>query len=90
MQTVRVLAHLDRPVRLLFWTLDEIAVMMLPFFMGLLMGSVVVMVGGLMLYRVYRKYKKRLSLSRFQALFYWYLPGQWLALIPSYKRYLMG
>lgn len=90
MQSVKVLAHIDRPIRLLFWTLDEMVIMMLPFLMGLLLGSVVVMLGGVVLYRIYRKYKRRLSLSRVRALMYWYLPGRWRTMLPSYQRYFVG
>ncbi len=47
MQTVRVLAHLDRPVRLLFWSIDELAIMMMPFLIGIFSGSFMVILAGI-------------------------------------------
>lgn len=90
MHPIRVLAHLDRPVRLLFWSLDELVVMMLPFLIGIFTGSILVILIGLVLYRLYRKNKRRYSAKRIKALLYWYLPGRFRWMIPSYQRHFVG
>ncbi len=90
MQPVRVLAHLDRPVRLLFWSIDELIVMMLPFLIGIFSGSFTVIVVGVVVYRVYRKNKRRTSSKRIKALLYWYLPCRFPWMIPSYQRHFVG
>lgn len=90
METIRVLAHLDRPVRLLFWTMDEIVVMMVPFLIGIMASSFTVFGVGIVLYRVYRKYKRRYSNRYIKALLYWYLPGKFKWMLPSYKRHFIG
>lgn len=90
MEAVRVLAHLDRPVRLLFWSCDELIVMMLPFVVGIFSGSLIVMGVGLLLYRVYRKYKKRYTSRHIKAVLYWHLPCRFQWMIPSYQRHFVG
>lgn len=90
MQSVRVLAHLDRPVRLLFWSLDELVVMMIPFLVGIFSGSFVVILVGIVLYRFYRKNKRRYSAKRIKSLLYWYLPGRFVWMMPSYQRHFVG
>lgn len=90
METVRVLAHLDRPVRLLFWSLDEIVVMMLPFLIGIFTASFLVIGLGVVVYRFYRKNKKRYTPRYIKAILYWYLPSRFKWMIPSYQRHFVG
>lgn len=90
MQPVRILAHLDSPVRLLFWTLDEMAVMVFPFFIGILCNSLVIIVLGFFLSRAYRRYKRRYSARKIKALLYWHLPTYFKWTIPSHQRFFVG
>lgn len=90
MQPVRILAHLDAPVRLLFWTLDEIAIMAIPFFLGLLCNSLTIIFLGFFLYRKYRRFKRRYSSRVIKATLYWYLPTYFKWTLPSHQRFFVG
>ena len=90
MQFVRILAHLDRPVRLLFWSIDELIVMMFPFIIGIFTGSFLVVIAGFVVYRLYRKHKRRYSSKYVKAFLYWYLPCRFQWMMPSYQRHFVG
>ena len=90
MQPIRILTQLDNPVRLLFWTLDEMALMCIPFFVGILSNSFTIIILGYFLSRKYRRYKRRYPSRRLKAIMYWHLPTRFKWIIPSHKRFFVG
>ncbi|MFQ5729705.1 MAG: type IV conjugative transfer system protein TraL [Waddliaceae bacterium] len=65
---------LDNSPRVLFWTIDEFAVLAVPVFLGVLMGSLLVMSLGLVLRAIYTKLKKRCPKGTLMHRLYWRLP----------------
>lgn len=70
-----LLHHLDDPLRILKWTLDEAGIILLPPFLSLLIESpllgFVVSGGG---YWALRQIKKRFGLGTLKHALYWYFP----------------
>ena len=80
MNTHYLFHHLDAPLRLLYWTLDEAMVLIMPAFLGLgferpLLG---LFLSGLGFWGL-RQLKKRCGLSVLTHVLYW--------LLPSHKRF---
>ena len=70
-----ILHHLDDPLRILYWTLDEASVMILPVFGGLALEKPLlgIIFAGLCFWGL-RHIKKRFGLSTLKHALYWYLP----------------
>jgi type IV conjugative transfer system protein TraL len=71
----RIVQNLDNPKRVLYWTMDEVGIVMLPLVMGILLGQfflwiTISIVGLLTLKRVKRKIGGRGMITRAM---YWYL-----------------
>jgi conjugal transfer pilus assembly protein TraL len=69
-----LLKTLDNPPRILFWELDEFLVMLVPVFAGIAIGSLSLMVAGLVLKPVFSKMKRRHKSRSLQHQLYWLLP----------------
>lgn len=79
--------------RMLFWGIDEFLIMAVPFFIGLLIGSIAVMLCGFVLKGFYRRTKKRYPKGMIRHSLYRNLPdwifkriGVFKRLPPSHKR----
>ena len=89
-----ILHHLDDPLRLLKWTLDEALVIIAPVFFGFaiehpLMGVIV----GFLSYWSLTKLKKKFGLSTLKHFLYWTFPKNSKKLPhmpPSYIREYIG
>ena len=90
----RILQHLDNPKRILYWTFDEVVLMVTPFFLGLIfqhafIGVVVSIAGTLLL----RKFKQKVGFENLRRVMYWYLPlknKNLRGIPPSHIREYMG
>lgn len=89
-----ILHHLDDPLRILYWTMDEALVLLLPLFAGLgtghpLVGFVCASIG----FWCVKTVKKRFGLSTLRHALYWYFPHSRSKLPhtpPSYIREWMA
>ncbi len=81
-----IFKSLDNPIRILFWNVDEFLLIVIPFFIGLIFGSVVVSVLtiSIVIY-LYKKFKKRYRKLYFSHLMYWNLPTGKMKKIGIYK-----
>jgi len=94
LDTHRILHHLDDPLRILKWTIDEAAVLILPFFIGIVINqlfvSAVFAILGIM---GLKKLKSKFGQGTLKHLMYWYFPHNKKKLFktpPSYIREYIG
>jgi|SaaInlStandDraft_3_1057020.scaffolds.fasta_scaffold31389_2 conjugal transfer pilus assembly protein TraL len=88
-----IIKSLDNLPRFLFWSLDDFLVMVIPFFIGMVMESLLVMVMGVLIRPFYSKLKRRYPHGSLKHFIYWYFPheacsksGCFKNLPPSHKR----
>lgn len=90
----RILHHLDDPMRLLKWTLDEAAVILIPPFFGLAVGHLIPgMVFSAIGFWGITGVKKRVGFVSLKHALYWYFPHNNRALPntpPSHIREYFG
>ncbi|WP_068470645.1 type IV conjugative transfer system protein TraL [Parachlamydia sp. C2] len=65
---------LDNPMRVVFWSIDEFLIMVIPLFIGFILANVLILLSGIVLKFFYAKLKKKNSNQSFKHLLYWYLP----------------
>lgn len=68
-----VLKTIDNTARILFWRVDEVFIVMIPFIVGFLFSSILVMFLGFTLRYCYSRLRKN-SYKMLQHRLYWYLP----------------
>ena len=71
-----VLNHVGTPLKILFWTIPEMLILLVPFFSGLVCNQMLfgVLASGLG-YFGYSKYQKIFGKGQFDAVRYWFLPS---------------
>lgn len=69
-----IIKTLDNPPRMLFWDLDEFLVMITPFFVGMILSSILVMVSGFFLKIAYSSLKKEGQKGPIRHRAYWLIP----------------
>lgn len=70
-----ILHHLDDPLRILHWTLDEASAVLLPAVLGLMADYPLHGLGvSALCYGSLKKIKKRFGLETLKHAVYWYLP----------------
>lgn len=70
-----ILHHLDDPIRILYWTVDEALSLMIPIFVGIAVGHPLIGVGfAFLLFWSLRKIKKTYGLESLVHIFYWNFP----------------
>jgi type IV conjugative transfer system protein TraL len=86
-----ILKHLDNPTRILFWDSNEVLLLVFPFFLGVLVGSMILMLAGVIALPAFRRVKKLYPKGFLLAWMYWSLPycyvvkfNRWKSLPPSY------
>ena len=82
--------------RVLFWRVDEFAIIVVPIFLGLLIGSILFMTLGFLLKPFYSRLKKKYPRGTLKHKLYWHLPtsivgkmGICQTIPPSHKRELL-
>ena len=92
MERVRnyLLKHLDKPVRIFFFTVDELLIAIAPLFIGLFFGwAKIGLLTSLIGYFGLQQLKKKFAGSSFLEANYWFLPTSpksWHLPVPSYIR----
>ena len=81
-----VFKTLDNMPRMIFWGVDEFVIMAAPFFIGLLFGSVFMMLSGLVLKKFYCRWKKRYPRGLIMHALYWNLPTRAFIRFGVFKR----
>lgn len=76
---------LDNVPRLIFWRIDEAFTFIIPFMLGVLFGSLWLVIGSFVCALSYRKIRKKNEELSFRALSYWVF-GVGFSNIPSYIR----
>ena len=70
-----VLKHLDAPARIILFTLEEFALLMLPIIIGASKGSLEWgILGSSLTFLIYRKLKNYFAGTSLEVLIYWHLP----------------
>ncbi|PJD94543.1 MAG: type IV conjugative transfer system protein TraL [Parachlamydia sp.] len=69
-----VIKTIDNMPRVIFWRMDEFIVMILPFFIGVCLGSILVTISGPFLKYFYTKTLKKYPTGTLQHRLYWNLP----------------
>ncbi len=69
-----VLKTLDNPPRILFWDVYEFLAIAVPFVVGMGVASIAIMLSGIPLKILYKKFKKKSPYISFSQRVYWYLP----------------
>jgi len=82
---MKIKKTLDNMPRLVFWRVDDLLVFLLPFTLGILFGSIVLVGVGFVSVWLYRKIRKRNREINLKAYLYWTL-GKGFSQIPSYMR----
>lgn len=73
-----VIKTLDNPLRILFWNLSDFFMLVIPFFLGVIFESVVIVLIGLVLRLFFKRLLQRYPQTYFKSLLYWYLPTKTL------------
>lgn len=86
--------YLDEPERVLFWTMDELLILLVPIFVGIACDFAALgLFVGIAGVALYSRLKARIGEHFFSGVLYWYLPP-WLsrfkATPPSYIREYIG
>ncbi|CUI18211.1 Type IV conjugative transfer system protein TraL (plasmid) [Candidatus Protochlamydia naegleriophila] len=63
---------LDNPLRVIFWSIDEFVLMVIPLMIGFMMASPFILLSGIFLKIVCSKFKKKFPVLKH--MIYWYLP----------------
>lgn len=81
-----IFKSLDNPMRILFWNVDEFLMFVIPFFLGIIFGNVIIsiLIIGLVIY-LYKKFKKKYRKFYFSHVMYWNLPTQKMKKMGIYK-----
>ena len=69
-----IIRSLDNPARFLFWEIDVFGIVVVPFLVGILAGSFLMMGSGLVMGFFYKRLKKKFPNNSFKQKLYWHLP----------------
>lgn len=65
---------LDNPLRVIFWSIDEFLLMVIPLMIGFMMASPFILLSGIILKISYSKFKRKFPDNRLKHMVYWHLP----------------
>ncbi len=88
-----ILKTLDTPLKILFWTVPEILMLMVPPFVGLMLNQLTLGIGmSVMGVWISRKYQEHFGKGQWAAVRYWFLPspGRFKSLPASSIREYLG
>lgn len=72
----QVLKTIDNMPRILFWRVDEFSMLAIPFFLGVGLGSALVILSGPIIKYFYSKIIKKYPKGTFRHKLYWNLPKE--------------
>lgn len=82
----RIIKTLDNMPRFFFWGMDEFILMVTPFFIGILLGSVLLMILGIVLKPFYTKLKRRYPNGFLKHKLYWNIPKSVFSKMGIFKK----
>lgn len=88
-----ILNTLDTPLKILFWTVPELLMFLVPPFLGLMVDHLTLgIVSSLTAVWLSRKYQEHFGKGQLEAVRYWFLPssGRFKTLAPSHIREYLG
>lgn len=78
----QIFKTLDHPPRILFWKIDEFAVMVIPIFLAIALGNLLIAL-AVFLKIPYSRFKRSFSHRSLQHYLYWYLPTAYMKHLKS-------
>lgn len=93
MQRHVVLNYLDTPLKILFWTVPEILMLIVPIFIGLIIEQLILgLTISILSFWLNKKYNQHFGKGRFQVVKYWFLPpeSKFRTLPKSFVREYLG
>jgi type IV conjugative transfer system protein TraL len=81
----RIYKTLDNTPRMFFWEIDEFFLMIVPLFIGIMIGSLLLMPSGLFLKWLYCRLKRRYPRGIIKHKFYSALPTSFFVMLGIYK-----
>lgn len=88
-----ILNTVDTPLRILFWTVPELVMLIVPFLVGLMLDQVTLgILSSVFYFWIHKKYQRHFGKGQFQAVKYWFLPNtsRFKSLPPSFIREYLG
>lgn len=88
-----ILNHVDTPLKILFWTIPELLMLIVPTFTGIILDQVTLgLLSSFLMVWGNKKYQQHFGKGQFQAVRYWFLPKnkRFKKLPPSYVREYIG
>ena len=88
-----ILNHVDTPLKILFWTIPELLMLIVPAFLGLILEQALLgLLSSAFIFWGNKKYQQHFGKGQFQAVKYWFLPRNrgFKNLPPSYVREYIG
>lgn len=93
MQRHVILNHVDTPLKIIFWTVPEILMLLVPLFLGLIVNQLILsLIISMFNYWLHKKYQQHFGKGQFQSVRYWFLPQdlRFKTLPPSFIREYVG
>ena len=84
-----ILNHVDTPLKILFWTIPELLMLMVPSFIGLMINQLILgLTISILNFWANKKYQQHFGKGQFQAVRYWFFPAdrRFKSLPPSFIR----
>lgn len=84
-----ILNYVDTPLKILFWTVPEILLLVVPLFIGLMINQLILaIIISVVNCWLNKKYQQHFGKGQFQAVLYWFLPDnrRFKNLAPSFIR----
>ncbi len=88
-----ILNYVDTPLKILFWTVSEILMLIVPLFIGLMINQLMLaLIIILFNFWANKKYQQHFGKGQFQAVSYWFFPRdiRFKNLAPSFIREYQG
>lgn len=88
-----ILNYVDTPLKILFWTMPELLLIITPWFVGLIINQLMLgVIVSIFNFWANKKYQQWFGKGQFQAVRYWFLPAdpKFKTLPPSFIREYVG
>lgn len=88
-----ILNYVDTPLRILFWTVPELLILIVPLFLGLMIDQLILgVLISVISFWGNKKYQQRFGKGQIEAVKYWFFPRnrKFKSLPPSFVREYVG